>query len=66
MDNSAGISYEACLKELEALLEELEQQKITIDQLPDKVRRAYQLLEFCQKKLKLTEEELQQLTVRNF
>lgn len=66
MNNTEGITYEDSLKELENLIEQLENQEISIDQLPDKVRRAYQLLELCQRKLKLTEEELQQLNSRIF
>jgi exodeoxyribonuclease VII small subunit len=53
------LTYQKALQELENLLQQLENQEIPIDQLADKVKYAYELLQYCQQKLKLTEDELQ-------
>lgn len=54
-------SYDDSLKELEVILEELNQGKIGIDKLQDKVKRAKELLEKCRSKLRTTEQEIDEL-----
>ena len=46
------LSYEAALRELQSLLQELEQGNVSIDQLPERLERAQALLAHCREKLK--------------
>lgn len=48
-------SYEKALKELEEILEKMENDEITVDELAVKVERATELLKYCGDKLKETE-----------
>ncbi|QTN39273.1 exodeoxyribonuclease VII small subunit [Cryomorphaceae bacterium] len=48
---SEELNYERAYEELKAILSDLQNDDVTVDQLTEKVKRAKQLLEFCQKKL---------------
>jgi exodeoxyribonuclease VII small subunit len=58
----AGIGYEEALNELEEIREALEEDLVSVDLLSEKVKRAYELIAFCKKKLFKTEEELNAFT----
>jgi exodeoxyribonuclease VII small subunit len=46
------MSYENALKELQAILKDLQQEQVSIDDLQAKSDRAKELLDFCQEKLR--------------
>ena len=50
------LTYEGAAAELEEILEALQSDDIGIDQLAEKVARAKKLLEFCNQKLRDTEQ----------
>jgi exodeoxyribonuclease VII small subunit len=52
------ISYTEAMKELEAIVAEIEQGEITIDILSEKVKRASELILICKSKLTLTEKDV--------
>ena len=52
------ITYSDAFEELKALISDLEQGEITVDELAMKVKRAALLIELCKKKLTATEEEV--------
>jgi len=52
------INYESAYKELEEITREIENEAVSVDVLAEKVKRASFLIEFCQKKLRQTEEEV--------
>ncbi len=54
-------SYGESVKQLEEILQELNSNDVDIDQLHGKVKKARELLEMCKKKLKSTEEEIDEL-----
>jgi len=54
----AKLSYEKAYKELEELLSDLKEEKIAVDKLADKIKRASELIKFCKDKLRNTEEEI--------
>lgn len=54
-------SYDEALRELENILATLNEGKIGIDQLREKVLRAKELLALCKEKLRSTEEEIKEL-----
>jgi exodeoxyribonuclease VII small subunit len=51
-------TYESALNELQSIISEIENDEIGIDQLSVKVKRAAELLKFCQQKLRTTEEDV--------
>lgn len=52
------LTYERALSELTAISKEIENETISVDELASKVKRASELIEFCQTKLKNTEAEV--------
>lgn len=51
-------SYEAASTELNEIVEALESEEVSIDDLSNKVERATQLLNYCRTKLRSTEEQV--------
>lgn len=58
------LTYEAALAELTSISKEIENETISVDTLASKVKRASELIEFCQTKLKDTEEEVSKIISR--
>jgi exodeoxyribonuclease VII small subunit len=52
------MNYESAYKELQAIAKEIENESVSVDVLAEKVKRASELIAFCQKKLRATEEEV--------
>ena len=52
------MTYESAFKELEEITKEIENEAVSVDILSEKVKRASFLIEYCQKKLRETEEEV--------
>ena len=55
---STNMNYESAYKELQAIAKEIENESVSVDVLAEKVKRASELISFCQKKLRATEEEV--------
>jgi exodeoxyribonuclease VII small subunit len=55
------ISYDSALSELQNIVAEIEGEEIGIDELSKKVKRAAELLKFCQEKLRQTEEDVNEI-----
>lgn len=55
------LSFSNAMKEVEAILGRMERGEMDIDELSASVRKASELLRFCQKKLKSTEEEIDRI-----
>lgn len=51
-------TYEKAYSELEKLVEQIEDDKIQLDALADKVRQAKELISFCETKLRNIEKEV--------
>jgi exodeoxyribonuclease VII small subunit len=58
------LTYEAAKSELTAISKEIESEEISVDQLAAKVKRASELIEFCQARLKNTEAEVSRIISR--
>ncbi len=56
MSNSDDLTYSKALNELQAIVNEIENESIDVDILTSKVKRATELIKFCKSKLKSTEE----------
>jgi len=52
------ISYTDAIKELEAIVAEIENEDISVDDLAEKVKRASLLIKVCKDKLTKTEDEV--------
>ncbi len=55
------ISYTEAIRELEAIVTEIEEGEITIDTLSEKVKRASELIKICKAKLTATEEDVNKI-----
>ncbi len=55
------IQYKAAIEELEAIIEEIENDSTDIDNLLIKVKRATELVNYCRKKLKTSEDEIMRM-----
>jgi exodeoxyribonuclease VII small subunit len=53
-----NMTYESAYKELAAIANEIEMESISVDILAEKIKRASDLISFCQEKLRSTEEEV--------
>jgi len=52
------LTYESAYNELLQIAKEIEDESVSVDILAEKVKRASELIEFCQKKLKTAEGDL--------
>ena len=50
--------YEAAYAELKQIAAEIENESVSVDVLAEKVKRASELIAFCQNKLRSTEQEV--------
>lgn len=53
-----NLTYEAAYRELQQISSEIEAESVSVDVLAEKVKRAAQLITFCQAKLRSTEAEV--------
>lgn len=52
------ISYAEAVSEIESILQKIEEDKLDVDELADKVSRVTDLLKICRDKLHLTEKKI--------
>ena len=55
------ISYNDAIAEIQQILQEIESEKIDIDLLSEKVKKATELIAVCKQKLKKADEEVENL-----
>ena len=55
---AAELTYDAAVVELKTILSSLQDETLSIDQLTDSIKRASELLESCNSRLKSTESEV--------
>ena len=58
---STKFSYEKAVAEIEAIIEEIENEELSVDELSNKVKKVSALLKSCKKKLTDTKGEVDQL-----
>ncbi len=51
------MTYNQAFEELSKIVEDIDSEKVQVDTLSDKISHAIELIEFCQLKLRTTEEE---------
>jgi len=52
-------NYTEAIKELQAILDDLKADEVAVDQLAEKVKRANELMAYCQDTLRTTEKALE-------
>ncbi|MDQ3101352.1 MAG: exodeoxyribonuclease VII small subunit [Bacteroidota bacterium] len=55
------LTYESAFTELEAIMQDLQEDKISVDELTAKVKRAAELIAFCNDMLRSTEAEVSKI-----
>jgi exodeoxyribonuclease VII small subunit len=55
------LTYEIAYKELKQISNEIETESVSVDVLAEKVKRASELITYCQSKLRATEEEVNKI-----
>jgi exodeoxyribonuclease VII small subunit len=55
------LTYDKAYNELKAISQQIENESVTVDVLAQKVKRAAELIDFCQKKLRDTEIEVDKI-----
>ncbi|HSN59303.1 MAG TPA: exodeoxyribonuclease VII small subunit [Ferruginibacter sp.] len=58
---SKTLSYSTAMAELAAIAAAMENETISVDDLSDKVKRAQELIAFCQDKLKRTDDDVRKV-----
>lgn len=56
-----NLTYQEAFNEIEQIVKNIEENKYSIDELGEKVKRVAELVNFCKEKLKYTEEELMKI-----
>lgn len=56
-----NLNYEAAYTELALIAQEIETESVSVDVLAEKVKRASELIAFCQAKLRSTETEVNKI-----
>jgi len=56
-----NLTYEAAYTELAEIAREIETESVSVDILAEKVKRASELIDFCQTKLRATETEVNKI-----
>lgn len=54
-------TYEKAFQELEQIMDDLQENKVSVDELTAKVKRAVTLITFCNEMLRATEAEVEKL-----
>ena len=57
----AETNYTQAFEELQAIVSEIEQGEISVDELSEKVKRAAYLIKICKSKLSTTEEDVNKI-----
>jgi len=55
------LTYESAYNELMQIAKEIEDEAVSVDVLAEKVKRASELIAFCQRKLKTAEEDVNKI-----
>ena len=61
MRNNKKVTYAQAINELEGIIEEIEAERIDIDSLAKKVKRATYLINFCKDSLRTTENDVKKI-----
>jgi len=55
------LTYESAYAELDKIYQEINNEQVSVDLLAEKVKRAATLIQFCQSRLRATEDEINKI-----
>lgn len=55
------MKYEEAMKKLETIVSDIEEKKLDIDMISEKLKEAQELIKFCKDKLYQTDQDIQRL-----
>lgn len=55
------LTYDSAYEELDRIYQEINNEQVSVDLLAEKVKRAAVLIEFCQSRLRSTEDEINRI-----
>lgn len=58
---SEELTYESAYTELDKIYQEINNEQVSVDLLAEKVKRAAVLIQFCQSRLRSTEDEINKI-----
>ncbi len=58
------MTYQDAYNQLTTIVDDIENERVPLDELPEKIRRATELIAFCQTRLRAVETEYQQIIER--
>ena len=61
MKTEKKITYSEAVEEIESILQKIEEGKLDVDELADKVSRVTELLKTCRDKLHITEKKIDEI-----
>ncbi len=61
MVKSKDVKYAEALNELESIVDELQSETVDVDELSQKVKRAFELITVCKDKIKVTEADVSEI-----
>jgi len=56
-----NLTYTEAINEIERILHQIENEELDVDDLSEKVKRAYYLLKLCKEKLHATEKDIESI-----
>ena len=56
-----NISYEKALEELQQIVQQLEENAVSIDDITEKTKRAAELIRFCKEQLRAAEDAVERM-----
>ena len=59
------LSYSNALLELERIVDEIEDDSMQLDKLAEKVKQAYEIVQFCESRLRIIETDVKAASNRN-
>ncbi|RRD02366.1 exodeoxyribonuclease VII small subunit [Prevotella sp. OH937_COT-195] len=59
------VKYEDALKELEQIVERMENDEVGIDEMAAQLKRAHQLIKICRDRLTKTDEEIRKMLLKD-
>ena len=64
MTNLTYMTYQEAYDQLSALIDDIENEAVPLDELPDRIRQATELITFCQSRLRDVEAEYREAVER--
>lgn len=61
--NSKELTYKSAFTELEAIVKDIESGEVDVDALAEKVKKATELIKFCNDRLKVTQDAVNKILV---